>query len=350
MIGETHRPDRTVVVPPWPIYDDDPAAEVYSPLNYDSAGNQYNNNSNLFYLQEELAALQRYLPSNEPDVRLDSEIPVNASSCDHFRMFEFKVRRCGRGKSHDWVECPYAHPGEKARRRDPRKFHYSCNPCPDFRNGNCKKGDSCEFAHGVFECWLHPDRYRTQLCKDGLGCKRRVCFFAHTPDQLRVVESADSYGGSRVKTLPLIWSSPGTGSPPVSPRVEFSPPVSPMSRSLSRSLGSAYMNEMVASLRNLKLGRQPLSSSWNSTQAGCYSPPPPPGFGSPRAAVIRPGFFSLPNTPTRGMTRPGIGYPDIWDKACEEEAVAERVESGRNIRAMMLEKLSKENFLVRERD
>ncbi|KAK8503101.1 hypothetical protein V6N13_025861 [Hibiscus sabdariffa] len=355
MIGETHRPDQTVVVPPWPNYDDDPTAEVYSPLCYDVSGNQFCNNSNPSYLREELAALQRYLPSNEPDVRLDSELPglnnldspVIASSCDNFRMFEFKVRRCGRGKSHDWVDCPYAHPGEKARRRDPRKYHYSCNPCPDFRNGNCRKGDSCEFAHGVFECWLHPDRYRTQLCKDRLGCKRRVCFFAHTPDQLRFVESADSYGGyrspSHAKTLSLIWSSPGTGSPPVSPRVNSSPPVSPMSRWLSRSLGSAYMNETVASLRNLKLGSQPLSSSWNSTQ------PAPPGFGSPRAAVIRPGFCSLPNTPTGGMTRPGIGYSDIWDKACEEEeAVAERVESGRNIRAMMLEKLSRENSLVRD--
>ncbi|KAE8658192.1 Zinc finger CCCH domain-containing protein 20 [Hibiscus syriacus] len=334
MIGATHRPDRTVLVPPWPNYDDDPTAEVYSPLKYDAAGSP-------FYIQEELAALQRYLPSNEPDARLDSEIPglnnpyspVNASSCDHFRMFEFKVRRCARGKSHDWVECPYAHPGEKARRRDPRKYHYSCNPCPDFKKGSCWKGDSCEFAHGVFECWLHPDRYRTQLCKDGLGCKRRVCFFAHSPDQLRVVESADSYDGSRspscAKPLPF--------SPPVSPRVEPSPP---MSRSMSRSLGSTYMNEMVASLRNLKLGSQPLTS-WN-TQVGCYSPPPP-GFGSPREAVVRPGFCSLPNTPT-----PGIGYSDIWEKACEEEPVAERVESGRNIRAMMFEKLSKENSLLRD--
>lgn len=37
-------------------------------------------------------------------------------SCDQFRMYEFKVRRCMRGRSHDWTECPFAHPGEKARR------------------------------------------------------------------------------------------------------------------------------------------------------------------------------------------------------------------------------------------
>lgn len=35
---------------------------------------------------------------------------------------------------------------------------------------------------------LHPSRYRTQMCTDGSGCKRRVCFFAHSPDELRKPE------------------------------------------------------------------------------------------------------------------------------------------------------------------
>ncbi|CAH9118278.1 unnamed protein product [Cuscuta europaea] len=106
-------------------------------------------------------------------------------STDEFRMFSFKVRPCSRAYSHDWTECPFVHPGENARRRDPRKYHYSCVPCPDFRKGSCRRGDMCEYAHGVFECWLHPAQYRTRLCKDGTGCARRVCFFAHTPDELR---------------------------------------------------------------------------------------------------------------------------------------------------------------------
>lgn len=29
-------------------------------------------------------------------------------------------------------------------------------------------------------------RYRTQLCNDGVGCKRKICFFAHTLEELRV--------------------------------------------------------------------------------------------------------------------------------------------------------------------
>eukprot|EP00252_Welwitschia_mirabilis_P023863 TRINITY_DN6868_c0_g1_i2.p1 TRINITY_DN6868_c0_g1~~TRINITY_DN6868_c0_g1_i2.p1 ORF type:complete len:164 (-),score=8.74 TRINITY_DN6868_c0_g1_i2:203-694(-) len=99
-----------------------------------------------------ISALQRYLPSNNED----SAAVVYSS--DDFRMYEFKVRRCMRGRSHDWTECPFMHPGEKARRRDPRRFNYSGNPCPEFRKGSCRRGDACEFAHGVFECWLHPDR------------------------------------------------------------------------------------------------------------------------------------------------------------------------------------------------
>ncbi|MBA0612110.1 hypothetical protein Godav_012752 [Gossypium davidsonii] len=326
MVGETHRLNPTVHVPPWPNLDDDQAAEIYSPLNYNASDSHFNNGGNPVHLHEALAALQRYLPSNEPDVLYpDSDLPdspVDAYSCDHFRMFEFKIRKCPRGRAHDWTECPYAHPGEKARRRDPRKYHYSGTACADFRKGNCRKGDGCEFAHGVFECWLHPARYRTELCKDGPGCKRKVCFFAHSLDQLRVVSSA------------------GSGSPLISPRTESSPPVSPISDSLSRSLGSSSINDM---LRNLQLGKV------KSMPIGLCSSPSPSMFGSPRDSMILPGFCSLPNTPTQNLTRHGIGgYLDLFEKGCEEEEPAmERVESGRDLRAKLFEKLSKENCLGR---
>ncbi|KAE8676064.1 Zinc finger CCCH domain-containing protein 20 [Hibiscus syriacus] len=301
MLRELHHPNPTVHIPPWPYLNDDLMAD-----------NHFGDNSNPFYLQEALAVLQSYLPSEEPDEESDSEIsglenpdsPVDAYSSDHFRMFEFKVRRCVRGRSHDWTECPYAHPGEKARRRDPRKFHYSGTSCSDFKKGNCRKGESCEFAHGVFESWLHPARYRTLPCKDGSSCQRRVCFFAHTPDQLRVANFADSHD-----------ISPAESSPPVSP---------------SGPLCSApSINSMVASLRNMKLGQ--LKSL------------PSPGFGSPRGAAIRPSLCSLPSTPTRNVSRPGIGYLDFWD---DEEPVMERVESGRHLRSKMFEKLSKDNSLM----
>ncbi|KAF5736438.1 CCCH-type zinc finger protein with ARM repeat domain isoform 1 [Tripterygium wilfordii] len=113
------------------------------------------------------------------------DIKNSIYATDDFRMYSFKVRPCSRAYSHDWTECPFVHPGENARRRDPRKYHYSCVPCPDFRKGACRRGDMCEYAHGVFECWLHPAQYRTRLCKDGTSCNRRVCFFAHTAEELR---------------------------------------------------------------------------------------------------------------------------------------------------------------------
>lgn len=132
------------------------------------------------------------LPCNQPPEK--KEYPIDPSlpdikksiyATDEFRMFSFKVRPCSHAYSHDWTECPFAHPGENARRRDPRKYHYSCVPCPEFRKGTCRRGDMCGYAHGVFECWLHPTQYRTRLCKDGTSCNRRVCFFAHIPEELR---------------------------------------------------------------------------------------------------------------------------------------------------------------------
>ncbi|KVI11345.1 zinc finger CCCH domain-containing protein 30-like [Cynara cardunculus var. scolymus] len=125
---------------------------------------------------------------NKREYPVDPSLPDiknSIYSTDEFRMYSFKVRPCSRAYSHDWTECPFVHPGENARRRDPRKYHYSCVPCPDFRKGTCRRGDMCEYAHGVFECWLHPAQYRTRLCKDGTSCNRRVCFFAHTQDELR---------------------------------------------------------------------------------------------------------------------------------------------------------------------
>ncbi|KAI9194991.1 hypothetical protein LWI28_010657 [Acer negundo] len=122
------------------------------------------------------------------------DIKNGVYSSDEFRMFSFKIRPCSRAYSHDWTECPFAHPGENARRRDPRKFHYSCVPCPDFRKGSCERGDSCEYAHGVFESWLHPAQYRTRLCKDGTSCMRRVCFFAHKSEELRPLYASTGSG------------------------------------------------------------------------------------------------------------------------------------------------------------
>ncbi|ERN05250.1 hypothetical protein AMTR_s00007p00102750 [Amborella trichopoda] len=140
---------------------------------------------------------------------------------DEFRMYSFKVKPCSRAYSHDWTECPFVHPGENARRRDPRRYHYSCVPCPDFRKGACRRGDACEYAHGVFECWLHPAQYRTRLCKDETGCTRRVCFFAHKPEELRPLYASTGSGVPSPRS-----NSPSSSlEPPMSPLALGSPSV-----------------------------------------------------------------------------------------------------------------------------
>lgn len=106
---------------------------------------------------------------------------------DEFRMYCYKVLPCAKRQVHDWTTCCFAHPGEKARRRDPRVYKYLAIPCPEVKqNQPCPRGESCQYCHSVFEYWLHPSRYRTQLCQNGAKCKRGVCFFAHSVSDLRV--------------------------------------------------------------------------------------------------------------------------------------------------------------------
>ncbi|KAM0877806.1 hypothetical protein ACQ4PT_035267 [Festuca glaucescens] len=159
-----------------------------------------------------------------PDPSLP-DIKNGAYASDDFRMYSFKVRACSRAYSHDWTECPFVHPGENARRRDPRKYHYSCVPCPEFKKGaGCRRGDMCEYAHGVFESWLHPAQYRTRLCKDGVGCARRVCFFAHTPEELRPLYVST---GSAVPSPRGVMEMAAMGMGMSSPGSSYTPPLSP---------------------------------------------------------------------------------------------------------------------------
>ncbi|MQL84501.1 hypothetical protein Taro_017002 [Colocasia esculenta] len=367
MIGEGFRPAPAIQVPPWPVYDPLPVAGGNGVVGGGGGGGGSAGECSPYLLGDgAFTALQRFLPSNElylSDEGVEEsdgpDSPVNAYSCDEFRMYEFKVRRCARGRSHDWTECPYAHPGEKARRRDPRKFHYSGTACPDFRKGSCKRGDACEFAHGVFECWLHPARYRTQPCKDGVNCRRRVCFFAHTPDQLRVLPQSqqqqsprapavpESYDGSPLRhhhaveafypknlfsssptsTLISPPSSPPSDSPPLSPNAP-----SPSVRRATFPVGSP-MNDVLVSLRNLQLNKvRSTPASWG-LQVG--------SMASPRGMGMRPGFCSLPATPTQ-TSMLNSGLLEGWEQPVE------RVESGRDLRAKIYEKLSKENLSERQ--
>ncbi|KAK7289825.1 hypothetical protein RIF29_03789 [Crotalaria pallida] len=187
-------------------------------------------------------------------------------STDEFRMYTFKVKPCSRAYSHDWTECPFVHPGENARRRDPMKYNYSCVPCPEFRKGLCSKGDACEYAHGIFECWLHPAQYRTRLCKDETECSRRVCFFAHKPEELRplyastgsAMPSPQSYSASAA-SLEMASVSPFTvGSSSV-----LTPPLTPSAAS-SPADGAMWQTQSHVAVPNLQMPRSRLKTALNA--------------------------------------------------------------------------------------
>lgn len=101
-------------------------------------------------------------------------------------LHSYKVVMCGKRYPHNWKRCPFAHDGEAARRRDPRTHSYSDVMCPEARKGQtCPRGDSCPFTHSLFEYWLLPSRFKTQLCSKRSACRRPFCFFAHDEAELR---------------------------------------------------------------------------------------------------------------------------------------------------------------------
>ncbi|KAL2537613.1 Zinc finger CCCH domain-containing protein 49 [Forsythia ovata] len=109
MIGDTPKSNTTVQIPTWDYRCiEDPMAHIHSTSpdvsRYESA----------------LSALQRFLPSSKEEILHgedggsdDFHILVDVFSCEDFRMFDFKVKKCARYRSHDWMECPFAHPGKK---------------------------------------------------------------------------------------------------------------------------------------------------------------------------------------------------------------------------------------------
>lgn len=122
-----------------------------------------------------------------------SSLPASDTAADtpnnNFMMYIYKVQLCNRFDPHDWSSCPFAHEKEKCARRPP--YLYGPSPCPAVKIGtSCPLGSECPLAHNVFETGLHPTRYRTQLCLLGRNCPRRICFFAHSRQQLRKLEGA----------------------------------------------------------------------------------------------------------------------------------------------------------------
>lgn len=131
---------------------------------------------------------------------------------DDFRMFRLKIEPCSNPNPHCYTDCPFSHPNEKAKRRDPTKIQYDATACPHFRKGQCQFGNACPCAHGVFELWLHPSKYKTELCtrprEVGKECEHPTCFFAHHESELRLASSVSPTGPPLMSPSGSIQSSP----------------------------------------------------------------------------------------------------------------------------------------------
>lgn len=195
------------------------------------------------FVIEDIVAVKKEYPVDVPLPDINNEL----YGSDEFRMYTFKVKPCSRAYTHDWTECPFVHPGENARRRDLKKYNYTCVPCLEFRKGSCVNGDACEYAHGVFESWLHPAQYKTRLCKDETTCARKVCFFAHKVEELRPLYASTGSAIPSPKSGPISSTeialmSPGSSSnKSPSPMARTSTP--PMSPSVSPAV-NGWQNKL----------------------------------------------------------------------------------------------------------
>ncbi|KAI3734979.1 hypothetical protein L6452_14461 [Arctium lappa] len=224
-----------------------------------------------FVIEEIVAPKKEYFP-------IDPTLPdINNGlyGSDEFRMYTFKVKPCSRAYTHDWTECPFVHPGENARRRDLKKYNYSCVPCPEFKKGSCVNGDGCEYAHGVFESWLHPAQYKTRLCKDETGCARKVCFFAHKIEELRPLYASTGSAIPSPKSGSVSSNEMGSISPNPNPKPMGHGSTPPMSPSIALQLSGSRLrtglNAREFELRSLRSQQKERQQMIDDLSANHYS-------------------------------------------------------------------------------
>lgn len=143
-------------------------------------------------------------------------------------MYSYMTQKCVDAASGHCSRalCPFYHFDSK-RRRNPRIYRYSHEPCAnvkvsssvssasgvDSNNSShgwlhpsvCPNGDACPFSHTLLESMYHPNVYKTVLCAnfnadaaskgEEQKCKfGRQCAHAHAKSELRVVGGAGGAG------------------------------------------------------------------------------------------------------------------------------------------------------------
>ena len=81
-----------------------------------------------------------------------------------------QVLPCSKRFCHDWTVCPYAHPGEKAKRRDPRVHSYTGIACPNMKKVHYTSGHhliSPALKSAMLSCEMTVLHRRNQDCMPG---------------------------------------------------------------------------------------------------------------------------------------------------------------------------------------
>lgn len=79
------------------------------------------------------AAATSYESAPSFSINLDTQLPRSAIANILTLGDTLQVVPCAKRFVHDWTECPFAHPQEKARRRDPKVHSYTGIACPSMK-------------------------------------------------------------------------------------------------------------------------------------------------------------------------------------------------------------------------
>lgn len=136
-----------------------------------------------------------------------SDVPPSSRFPADFYLYTYKVAPCSVTGPHEWSTCPFWHPGERARRRDPTRFSYEPLLCPDDKKGvSCPRGDACPYTHHVYEYWLHPKRFRTLMCQQVGGRGALLLLYStaqHSTAQYSTAQRSTTHlaGGAALHSL-----------------------------------------------------------------------------------------------------------------------------------------------------
>lgn len=113
----------------------------------------------------------------------------------------FQVLPCCKRFVHDWSDCPFSHPGEKARRRDPKTHNYTGIACPDMKKVREKLNCKLTFHTSGLGCCRYRILIGNNLTHTSSGTSsRHVSKEARRPRVVRITASLQAVTGVTLHT------------------------------------------------------------------------------------------------------------------------------------------------------